>query len=93
VSAHRPFFTDRVAEKLLHSFLASRHRAKAALTNRQRSVTQLIAEGHTNRKVGSILGIAVKTVETHRAVIMRKLNLSSSAALVRYAVRNQLVEL
>ena len=93
LAAHRPFFTDKVCEALLQSFLARCNRAKATLTHRERSVVQLIAEGHTNRKIGAYLGIGVKTVETHRAAIMRKLDLSSSAALVRYAVRSKLVEL
>ena len=53
---------------------------------------QLIAEGHSNREVAVKLSISLKTVETHRAAIMRKLNLSSSATLVRYAIRNKLVE-
>jgi DNA-binding NarL/FixJ family response regulator len=55
-------------------------------------VVQLIAEGHTNKQVANALGIGLKTVETHRATVMRKLNLSSSAKLVRYAIRNKLVE-
>ena len=55
-------------------------------------MVQLIAEGHTNKDIARLLDISIKTVETHRAAIMRKLNLSSSAALVRYAVRNKLVE-
>ena len=93
LAAHRPFFTDRISEKLLQAFLTRCNRARGTLTNRERSVVQLIAEGHTNRKIGAFLGIGVKTVETHRAAIMRKLNLSSSAALVRYAVRSKLVEL
>jgi DNA-binding NarL/FixJ family response regulator len=55
-------------------------------------VVQLIAEGNTNKQVANKLGISLKTVETHRASIMRKLNLLSSAALVRYAVRNNIVQ-
>ncbi len=93
LAAHRPFFTDKISETLLQSFLARCNRARETLTNRERSVVQLIAEGHTNRNIGAFLGIGVKTVETHRAAIKRKLNLSSSAALVRYAVRSKLVEL
>jgi DNA-binding NarL/FixJ family response regulator len=62
------------------------------LTNRERCVVQLIAEGHTNKQVASILSISLKTVETHRSAIMRKLNLSSSAGLVRYAIRNNIVQ-
>jgi DNA-binding NarL/FixJ family response regulator len=55
-------------------------------------VLQLIAEGHTNKDVSGILNISLKTVESHRAAIMRELNLTSSAALVRYAIRNKIVE-
>jgi DNA-binding NarL/FixJ family response regulator len=77
---------------LLQSFLTSNRRPRETLTHRERSVVQLIAEGHTNSQVTSILDISLKTVETHRAASMRKLKLSSSAALVRYAVRNIIVE-
>ena len=55
-------------------------------------MVQLIAEGHTNKVIARILNVSLKTVETHRASIMRKLKLSSSAGLVRYAIRNKLVE-
>jgi DNA-binding NarL/FixJ family response regulator len=77
---------------LLDSFLARPSREGSTLTNRERGVVQLIAEGHTNKQIANILNISLKTVETHRAAIMRKLNLSSSAALVRYAIRNRIVE-
>jgi DNA-binding NarL/FixJ family response regulator len=53
---------------------------------------QLVAEGHTNKEIAKLLDIGVKTVETHRAAVMRKLRLSSPTALVRYAIRNKLVE-
>jgi DNA-binding NarL/FixJ family response regulator len=55
-------------------------------------VVQLIAEGHTNKQIANLLNISLKTVETHRSAIMRKLALSSSASLVRYAIRTRLVE-
>jgi DNA-binding NarL/FixJ family response regulator len=93
LALHRPFFTAKVSEALLDSFLTKPNReGSSALTNRERSVVQLIAEGHTNKQVAHILNISLKTVETHRASVMRKLNLSSSAALVRYAIRNKIVE-
>jgi DNA-binding NarL/FixJ family response regulator len=57
-----------------------------------RQVVQLIAEGHTNKAIAHMLSISLKTVETHRASVMRKLELSSPAALVRYAIRNKLIE-
>jgi DNA-binding NarL/FixJ family response regulator len=55
-------------------------------------VVQLIAEGYSNKQIASILNLSVKTVETHRTAIMRKLKLHSSAAVVRYAVRNKFLE-
>ena len=55
-------------------------------------MVQLIAEGHTNKAIAKLLNISLKTVETHRSAVMRKLDLHSPAALVRYAIRNKLVE-
>ena len=55
-------------------------------------MVQLIAEGYTNKQIANVLNISPKTVETHRATVMRKLTLSSSASLVRYAVRNGILE-
>ena len=92
LALHKPFFTAKVSEALLDSYLTKPHREGSSLTNRERSVVQLIAEGHTNKQIAHILDISLKTVETHRASVMRKLNLSSSAGLVRYAIRNRIVE-
>jgi DNA-binding NarL/FixJ family response regulator len=92
LASHKPFFTPKVSEALLESLLAQPGKEKTTLTNREREVVQLIAEGHTNKHIARLLSISLKTVETHRAAIMRKLSLSSSAGLVRYAVRNKLVE-
>jgi DNA-binding NarL/FixJ family response regulator len=61
-------------------------------SSRERVVVQLIAEGHSNREIAAILSLSVKTIETHRAAAMRKLNATSVASLVRYAIRNKLVE-
>ena len=63
-----------------------------ALTAREKAVVQLIAEGRTNKQIANILSISTKTVETHRAIVLRKLNLDTTAALIRYAIRNKLVE-
>ena len=83
--------TPSVSEILLELFLATPKRP-SILSNREHSVAQLVAGGCSNRQTAEILNISIKTVETHRAAAMRKLNLSSSADLVRYAVRNKLVE-
>jgi DNA-binding CsgD family transcriptional regulator len=62
------------------------------LTPAERRVIQLLAEGKSNKEVGNILGISVKTAETHRANIMRKLSLRSMSDLIHYAVRNEIIE-
>ena len=85
------FLSHKVAEVLSRSWVPH-CAARGLLTNRERSVLRLIVDGQTNRSIGASLGITVKTVETHRATMMRKLHLSSLAALVRYAVRNNIVE-
>jgi DNA-binding NarL/FixJ family response regulator len=89
----RPYFTSVLLEKLLHDYqLNKQNRSEMLLTPREQSVVQLIAEGHTNRSISGILKLSVKTVETHRAMAMRKLGMSSTADLVRYAIRKKLVE-
>ena len=67
-------------------------RPPGGLTRREREVLQLLAEGRANKAVGKLLGISVKTAETHRARIMRKLGMKSLAELVRYAIRNGFIE-
>ncbi len=61
------------------------------LTDRERDVLQLIAEGHTTRKISELLGVSIKTIETHRAHIMNKLNVRSIAELIHYAIRKGLI--
>src|SRR5258706_16396976 len=65
---------------------------RSRLTSREREIVQLLAEGKSSKEVAVALGISVKTAETHRANIMRKLELHSVSELVRYAVRNQIIE-
>jgi DNA-binding NarL/FixJ family response regulator len=93
LAGHKPFFTGRLSEKLLDTFLSAQglHNAPV-LSPRERVVVQLIAEGNSNKEMSGILNLSVKTIETHRAAAMRKLNLTSTAALVRYAIRNKLIE-
>ncbi|HEU0159816.1 MAG TPA: response regulator transcription factor [Hyphomicrobiaceae bacterium] len=91
LASHQPFFTSKVSMLLLEALLATPDEG-AIITNRQRCIVQLIAEGYQTKQIAKILGIGLKTVETHRAHIMHRLELSSSAALVRYAVRARLAE-
>jgi DNA-binding NarL/FixJ family response regulator len=92
LASHKPFFTSKVSEGLLKSFVTRPSGQQSALTNRERAVVQLIAEGHTNKEIGRLFDISLKTVETHRSAVMHKLELHSPAAFVRYAIRNKLVE-
>jgi DNA-binding NarL/FixJ family response regulator len=92
---HRPFFTGKVGTMVLEGFLsAAREPAAGAgpLSSREREIVQLLAEGKSNKEVATILGISVKTAETHRNRIMHKLKLSSISELVHYAVRNGIIE-
>ena len=97
VGMHRTFLTAKVAEMVVDGF--ARRKPKEApeqrasrLTNRQREIVQLLAEGKTSKEVAVALHISVKTAETHRANIMRRLELHSVSELVRYAVKNQIIE-
>ena len=96
---NRTFFTARAADMLLNDF-SERNAAPAVpqpptpsrLTSREREIVQLLAEGKSSKEVAVALGISVKTAETHRANIMRKLQLHSVSELVRYAIKNQIIE-
>jgi len=95
---HKPFFTPRATEVILSNFSATGARGGKPelladrLTSREREIVQLLAEGKSSKEVASSLCISVKTAETHRANIMRKLQLHTISELVRYAVRNQIIE-
>ena len=95
---HKPFFTPMVSEMVLEGYRTGGTRAKEAgpprsrLTPREREIVQLLAEGKSNKEVATALGISPKTVETHRTNIMRKLDLHSISDLVRYAIRNKVIE-
>lgn len=94
---HKPFFPSPAAELLLEGYLGHEPgtgppAAPARLTPRQREVLQLLAEGRTNKEVARLLDITVKTVETHRTNLMTRLGLHSVGDLVRYAIREKLVE-
>jgi DNA-binding NarL/FixJ family response regulator len=90
----RPYFSTAVSEMLLDHFIeqGDGDRVSDPLTAREREVVQLIAEGQINKQVAYVLDISVKTVETHRAAAMQKLKLKTTAELVLYAVRNNIVQ-
>jgi DNA-binding NarL/FixJ family response regulator len=93
---HRTFFTTRVAQMVLEGYLhphnGSDRPGRNILTPREREVIQLLAEGKTTKEVAGTLNLSVKTAETHRTNLMRKLDLHSVADLTLYAVRNSIVQ-
>jgi DNA-binding NarL/FixJ family response regulator len=98
VRLHRVFFTARVSEVVLSGYLG---RAAAGtppdapfsrLSPRELQIVQLVAESKSNKEVSNLLHLSVKTVESHRAHIMEKLGIHSVTELVRYAIRNNIVE-
>lgn len=97
LAQHRTYFTSRISEIVFARYLQEKPPAAETLpgeriTPREREIVQLLAEGKSNKEVADVLGISVKTAETHRAAIMRKLGLESFAELVRWAIRNHIIE-
>jgi DNA-binding NarL/FixJ family response regulator len=93
---HQPYFTPAAIDVIGHGLFNRRSgetaEVKDRLTSREREVVRLIAEGKSSKDVGAVLDMSVKTVETHRANVMRKLQVHSVSELVRYAIRNQIIQ-
>jgi len=98
---NRTYLTSTVSRLIMDGYLGKRPRPEEngggvtgslRLTAREREIIQLLAEGKSSKEVASVLNISVKTAETHRANLMRKLDCHSVVELVRYAVRNMIVE-
>lgn len=92
LARHEAYISGKVSGALLDVALDGRSREGSLLTARERTIVQLIAEGRTNKEICPILRISVKTVETHRASALRKLGIRTTADLIRYAIRNRLVD-
>jgi DNA-binding NarL/FixJ family response regulator len=97
LSHNRTFFTSDVADAILDGYLrkagnSSQEPDANRLTPRQLEITKLLAEGKTGHEIASALGMSIKTFETHRSNIMRRLDVHSIAELVRYALRNEIVQ-
>jgi DNA-binding NarL/FixJ family response regulator len=98
LSEHKPYFTWKVSKAMLDAYLKRPDADSETpiglnrLTAREREIVQLLAEGRTNKAVSALLGISIKTVETHRAAVMKKLGINSIAELVRYAIRNSVID-
>jgi DNA-binding NarL/FixJ family response regulator len=97
LAKHEPFFTPCATELILRNFnegkqANSRQSVRDSLTSREREIIQLIAEGKSSKELGQSLCISAKTAETHRANVMRKLHVHTTSELVRYALRNQIID-
>jgi len=95
LAGRKTFFTSKVAEIVLETYLKGgpeQPAPKDVLTSREREVVQLLAEGKSTKEVAVALGLSVKTAETHRSNLMRKLDVHSVSQLVLYAVRNNIVQ-
>ena len=91
------FFSPSVSKVLLEGYLGDTSGEElednlARLTDREREVLQLIAEGKTNKEIATLLSVSVNTVETHRKHVMEKLDLHNTAEIVRFAVRKRIVQ-
>jgi DNA-binding NarL/FixJ family response regulator len=88
---HKPFYAGSFTSELKRK-TTGKGNPNQVLSPREKTIVKLVAEGYSNKGVSAILNLSIKTTETHRATAMRKLNINSTAGLVRYAVRSKLVE-
>ncbi|HEY8166434.1 MAG TPA: response regulator transcription factor [Gemmatimonadaceae bacterium] len=92
VCAGGVYLSPSVSGAVVQAYLARSEAPYDPLTDRERQVLQLVAEGNTTKEIALILGVAAKTAETHRVKVMDKLDIHSTAGLVRYAIRRGLLE-
>ncbi len=87
------YLSPRVSRTLVQAYLAKSELPPDPLTPREREVLQLVAEGKTTKEVAKLLGISVKTAESHRTRILKKLDTPNTAGIVRYAIRRGLIQI
>ena len=93
----KTYISPGISDQVMEGFLSNRKRLKEktswdTVTQREREVLKLLAEGHSNKEIGKFLHISVKTVEKHRANLIDKLDLHNVAQLTAYAIKQGLVE-
>jgi DNA-binding NarL/FixJ family response regulator len=86
------YLSPGISRAVVEAYLTKTDVPADPLTPREREVLQLVAEGKTTKEIATVLGLSVKTAETHRTKIMRKLEIHETAGLVRYAIRRGLVQ-
>jgi two-component system, NarL family, response regulator NreC len=92
ISLGQVYLSPGVSSAIMEAYQSKSEKSKNPLTLRERQVLQLIAEGKSTKDVASLLGISVKTAESHRTRLMQKLDIHETASLVLYAVRNGIVQ-
>ncbi len=92
VSRGQVYLSPGVSRAVMEAYHSKTEKSKNPLTLRERQVLQLIAEGKSTKDVATLLGISVKTAESHRTRLMQKLDIHETASLVRYAVRHGIVQ-
>jgi DNA-binding NarL/FixJ family response regulator len=92
VSRGQVYLSPGVSSAVMEAYPSKREKSKNPLTSRERQVLQLVAEGKSTKEVASLLGISVKTAESHRTRLMQQLDVHETASLVRYALRHGIVE-
>jgi two-component system, NarL family, response regulator NreC len=86
------YLSPKISKAVVRAYLNNAERSNGQLSVRERQVLQLVGEGHSTKKIASLLGVSVKTADTHRTKLMEKLDIHQVAGLVRYAIRNGLLE-
>jgi DNA-binding NarL/FixJ family response regulator len=86
------FLTQSISRTIVQAFLQKDDLPEKAISDRERQVLQLVAEGKTTKEIAALLGISVKTAESHRSNMMEKLDIHDTAGLVRYAVRKGIIQ-
>jgi two-component system response regulator NreC len=92
VSRGQVYLSPGVSSAVMEAYQSKSEKSKNPLTSRERQVLQLVAEGKSTKDVASLLGISVKTAESHRTRLMQKLDIHETASLVLYAVRHGIVQ-
>ena len=86
------YLSPKISKAVVEAYLAKSDGSQRTLSGRERQVLQLVGEGHSTKAIAALLGISVKTADTHRTKLMEKLDIHQTAGLVRYAIRSGLIE-
>jgi len=100
IASNREYFSRSISDTILKSYVnAAKNGSEVSndklgnLTNREREILHYVVEGNNNTNIAKQLCISIRTVETHKSSIMRKLNLGNTVDLIKFAIKNNLIEL